>query len=95
MIITQSLIDDIWVTQDPRDGQEYRKLLDGFAFETSTYFDVPADDAARQWRDSELSATDIAAQTPDWPNRTNILAHRTALRNWPSTSDFPTTRPEL
>ena len=50
---------------------------------------------ARMWRDMELSSTDIASQTPDWPNRSNILAYRTALRDWPSTSDFPATKPTL
>ena len=54
-----------------------------------------AAEEARQWRNGELSATDTAAQTPDWPNRDNILLYRTALRNWPSTSDFPDTRPTL
>jgi len=49
----------------------------------------------RQWRDSELDATDEAAQTPDWPNRDNILLYRTALRDYPSTDAWPTTRPEL
>ena len=50
---------------------------------------------ARRWRDSELVATDQAAQTPDWPNRDNILTYRTALRDWPATDDFPNTRPVL
>jgi len=54
-----------------------------------------AAETARAWRDQELSTTDKAAQTPDWPNRANILTYRTALRDWPSTSDFPATRPEL
>lgn len=54
-----------------------------------------AEEEARQWRDMELSSSDTAAQTPDWPNRDNILTYRTALRDWPSTSDFPATRPEL
>ena len=54
-----------------------------------------AEEAGRRWRDIELSSSDIASQTPDWPNRDNILTYRTALRNWPSTSDFPDTRPEL
>jgi len=54
-----------------------------------------AAETARAWRDQELSTTDRVAQTPDWPNRANILTYRTALRNWPSTSDFPATRPEL
>ena len=54
-----------------------------------------AEESERMWRDRELSSTDKTAQTPDWPNRDNILAYRTALRNWPSTEDFPATRPEL
>jgi hypothetical protein len=54
-----------------------------------------AEEAARMWRNAELEATDKAAQTPDWPNRDNILTYRQALRDWPSTSDFPATRPEL
>jgi len=54
-----------------------------------------AAEAGRMWRDGELSSSDTAAQTPDWPNRDNILNHRTALRDWPSTGDFPDTRPTL
>ena len=54
-----------------------------------------AEDSARQWRDMELHTTDRAAQTPDWTNRYIILTYRQALRDWPSTSDFPDTRPTL
>ena len=54
-----------------------------------------AEETARGWRDEELTSTDTASQTPDWPNRDNILNHRTALRDWPSTGDFPDTRPTL
>ncbi len=54
-----------------------------------------AEEAARAWRDAELSFTDQAAQTPDWPNRDNILTYRAALRDWPATDDFPDTRPEV
>ena len=50
---------------------------------------------ARTWRDSELVATDQASQTPDWPNRDNILTYRADLRDWPSTADFPDTKPTL
>ena len=60
-----------------------------------TLAEPTAEEEARQWRNGELSSTDTASQTPDWPNRDNILTYRTALRNWPSTSDFPATRPEL
>ena len=54
-----------------------------------------AAETARIWRDQELLATDTASQTPDWPNRDNILNYRIALRQWPSTDSFPTTRPIL
>ena len=54
-----------------------------------------AEEAGRMWRNGELESTDKAAQTPDWPNRDNILTYRQALRDWPSTSGFPATRPEL
>ena len=54
-----------------------------------------AEEAARMWRNLELIATDEAARIPDWPNRDNILAYRQALRDWPSKSNFPDTRPEL
>jgi len=54
-----------------------------------------AEEEARQWRDGELSSSDTAAQTPDWPNRDNILTYRTALRDWPASDDFPDTRPTL
>jgi len=57
--------------------------------------ELTAEEAGRMWRDAELSSSDIASQTPDWPNRDNILTYRTALRNWPSTGDFPNTRPTL
>ena len=50
---------------------------------------------ARMWRDMELERTDAASQTPDWPNRDNIITYRAALRDWPSTSDFPDTKPVL
>ena len=50
---------------------------------------------ARTWRDSELSATDYIVPLSDHPQRDAYIAYRTALRNWPSTEDFPATRPTL
>ena len=47
------------------------------------------------WRNEELIETDMAAQTPDWPNRDNIIIYRAALRAWPASSDFPATKPVL
>ena len=50
---------------------------------------------ARRWRDAELQRTDIAATVSDYPNAEAVLTYRQALRDWPSTSDFPSLRPTL
>ena len=50
---------------------------------------------ARAWRDSELSSTDWIVPLSDHPQRAAYLTYRTALRDWPSTSDFPDTKPTL
>jgi len=65
------------------------------AFVLPSRYVPTAAEEARVWRDGELSSTDQAAQTPDWPNRDNILLYRKSLRAWPSTSDFPATKPTL
>ena len=49
----------------------------------------------KAWRDEELMKTDHVATITDFPNRDNILVYRQALRDWPSTSDFPDTKPTL
>ena len=56
---------------------------------------VPEEDAARMWRNAELEATDYIVSLSDHPQRAAYMTYRTALRDWPSTSDFPATRPEL
>tara|TARA_R110000850_G_scaffold210494_1_gene336465 strand:- start:870 stop:1160 length:291 start_codon:yes stop_codon:yes gene_type:complete len=54
-----------------------------------------AEESERTWRDSELSATDYIVPLSDHPQRDAYIAYRQSLRSWPSTSDFPATRPEL
>ena len=56
---------------------------------------VPAEDAARLWRNQELEDTDYIAPLTDHPQRAAYLTYRQALRDWPSTSDFPDTKPTL
>ena len=56
---------------------------------------ITPEQKARTWRDAELARTDVAATVSDYPNAEAILVYRTALRNWPSTEDFPATRPVL
>lgn len=50
---------------------------------------------ARLWRDKELSDSDWIASIPDHGMYTSYIAYRVALRDWPSTSDFPDTKPTL
>ena len=50
---------------------------------------------ARDWRNSELDRTDPLSLLTDYPKKTELAAYRTKLRDWPSTSEFPDTKPEL
>jgi hypothetical protein len=59
-----------------------------------TVEDIAAE--ARAWRDSQLQATDNIPAITDHPQRAAYLSYRTALRDWPSTSEFPSgTKPTL
>ena len=49
----------------------------------------------RAWRDSELSKTDILMLLPDYPDKDSLTTYRQKLRDWPSTGDFPATKPTL
>ena len=49
----------------------------------------------RMWRDQELVRTDTLILLPDYPNTANLTTYRQELRDWPSTGDFPSTRPTL
>ena len=50
---------------------------------------------ARRWRDSELKNTDWAVSATDHPDHSLYMTYRQALRDWPSTDDFPDVRPTL
>jgi hypothetical protein len=51
------------------------------------------EEEAREWRDVELQATDFIVPTTDYPNHAKWLTYREQLRDWPSTDDFPETKP--
>ena len=53
------------------------------------------DEIARLWRDLDLNATDYIVPLTDHPQHAAYITYRAALRDWPSTSDFPDTKPEL
>jgi hypothetical protein len=50
---------------------------------------------AREWRNQELANTDYIVPLSDHPQRNAYMSYRTALRDWPSTDDFPDTKPTL
>lgn len=71
-----------------------------YAIETTP--EVPAEAAqqiaeqeARQWRNTELETTDYIVPLTDHPQHAAYMTYREALRDWPSTEDFPDTRPEV
>ena len=87
------------------------KLSNGltrYLFEDGSYIDKEAIDlsnapseseikqiSARSWRDQELRESDWIVPTSDHPQHSAYLTYRKALRDWPSTSNFPDTRPTL
>jgi hypothetical protein len=50
---------------------------------------------AKLWRNQELNTTDYIVPLTDHPDHAATLAYRAALRDWPTTSDFPDTKPTL
>lgn len=70
----------------------------GYSYD-GTDFSVPIltqeqqNQEARDWRDNELKSTDFIVPTTDYPNHAQWLTYRQQLRDWPSTDDFPETKP--
>ncbi len=50
---------------------------------------------AREWRNTELQATDFMMPLSDYPNRDAWITYRQELRDWPSTDAFPDTKPTI
>ena len=48
-----------------------------------------------QWRNAELLKSDWLVQIPDHGERDAYITYRQELRDWPSTEDFPDTKPVL
>ena len=57
--------------------------------------EIPVANAARIWRDMELSSSDFIVPLSDHPQRAAYMTYRESLRAWPSTDSFPNTRPEV
>ena len=73
------------------DVGDWYSETDGWSNPIKTTEELEAE--ARIWRDAELEGTDFIVSTTDYPNRDAWITYRATLRNWPSTSDFPATKP--
>ena len=82
-----------YITIDSFDNSFVGRTWDGTDWEAVS---APTDaETARDWRDQELMASDFIVPLTDHPQHAAHMTYRAALRNWPSTADFPDTKPEL
>lgn len=56
-------------------------------------FTPTTEQLATAWRNDELIRTDSIMAATDHPDYGTLPAYRQALRAWPSTADFPETKP--
>ena len=63
--------------------------------DTSLWSNEAKQDFAKNWRDEELKKTDWICAIPDHGLHVSYMTYRQALRDWPTTSDFPDTKPTL
>lgn len=92
------LINGEWTEQTPVDGDEIRYTIGSGEYEhyiQTTYRTVTEEETAKNWRNGELQRTDWIVPVIDHPEHSTYLTYRQALRDWPSTSDFPDTKPTL
>jgi len=87
--------------EEPVAGDLCKTTGDGFSY-TQEFFPNTDDVTAlagpvnaRNWRDGELQDSDWIIPVSDHPQHAVYVTYRAALRVWPSTSDFPDTKPEL
>jgi len=83
---------DLAFAQEIYPDHQYEEIVD---LERTMEDTLSTEQYARVWRDEELNTTDYIVPLSDHPSRTATMTYRAALRDWPSTSDFPDTKPTL
>lgn len=85
---TGNVIDSIIANESfmKQNHQNYRQVEELILKEVESH---------REWRNQELNDTDKFMMVSDYPYKDQLAAYRQALRDWPSTEDFPDTRPTL
>jgi hypothetical protein len=81
--------------EEPVDGDELQKEEGGLIIKWTQGRVLSAEETARSWRDTELLATDWIIPITDHPQHAAYKTYRTNLRDWPSTENFPDTKPTL
>ena len=83
---------DLAFAQEIYPDHQYEEIVD---LERTMEDTLSTEQYARVWRDEELNTTDYIVPLSDHPSRTATMTYRAALRDWPTTSDFPATKPTL
>lgn len=82
--------------KEPVDGDKILKRQGDLEIEYTFASDKQSkEEKARLWRDEELMRSDGIMSISDHSQLAAYTAYRKKLRDWPSTSDFPDTKPEL
>ena len=82
--------------KDPVDGDEILKTQGSLEIRYTYSSDKSSEEEkARLWRDEELRKSDGIMSISDHSQLAAYTAYRKKLRDWPSTEDFPDTKPEL
>jgi len=81
------------VLTDESVGIGYDYINNEFSYTPATKTNEEIEEEAILWRNQELQFTDHIAQIPDFANRDAWITYRQELRDWPSTADFPETKP--
>ena len=101
-IIKEGLVDNIIVATEEFGDTLSDTTVDVTSIECGigwvydgTNFTRPAktSEEAKYWRDQELQSTDFIVPLTDYPTHAATLTYRQELRDWPSTEDFPNTKP--
>lgn len=82
--------------KEPVDGDQMQKNEGNLQiFYTYESDKRSKEDIAREWRNTELNQSDYIMSISDHSQLAVYTAYRKKLRDWPSTEDFPDTKPEL
>lgn len=89
------LVNGEWVDGQPEIGQLHRIYYNGQLVQECVHIRPTKEEEARIWRDDELNRTDLQSLLSDHTKKAALLQYRQALRDWPSSPDFPDNKPVL